>query len=341
MSALKCIAIVILILISSLAQASEIPTPKDGETFSWSFGVQSNNEGHEMEIGGPEVISERILSREELLDLCYRNNSDTKQLEDCLSTFIEPPNSSPVSRKIDTDSLSYLTNSCKSSCEAYLNLTNLENDNPIDILVKDIYLNNELYEYGVYSLKDSREAIMANVLAERRVRYSAIRETFEEIPDLEIINHLEGLDWLHVKLSITSLLMLEAMSDVESISVTDPYITMEPQSQESPIVLEHLQMHDPYFVSDTGLYTGYYDGFGVAPTYDRITVGIIDTQGFNASHLVFKSSTSSSSYRIAKSYECESACVQYADPLDIEADQNTAGDPACDPADLFSCDCTA
>lgn len=301
-----------------------MPVLDEDETLGWISEVFVDEDGFEYSYSGPEVSKTEKISKEELIDNCYNKSFSEEQTEDCLVTFEEVEPDEWNNRKIDKDSYAYMESSKETSFDGFIRLKRLKMMNSVDSLLLYTWENQELFDSGLLSEKEVRKQFSDEIVQTRKDRFLVVKDELENIAGVTVEDHLTGLDWVKIRLGLESINDLEKLSYVDRIMVPDPDTKIEMLSQESPYVLEHMQMHDPYYVSDTGVWSGYYEGQATpknTTSFDRLTVAVFDEQGFNADHISFNS-TSSGSSRIEASFVCDTSfCIPYQNPLDVHADQ--------------------
>ncbi|NLH48141.1 MAG: S8 family peptidase [Myxococcales bacterium] len=325
----KFIAIMLLFLsfFTCRAIASEllIPIPKTNETLLWGSSEWRDADGGYESSYGPSVIKTKYTSHEELIEQCYEDAQSQKELDDCLVTFEEGPSLSSEYLKITDSDVFLLQSFPEQKGEAFLKLSELGILNPVDQLLEETWINKDLFEMGALKVKEVSAEITTDFFEYRRNRFAEIAEELEDIPGLEIIAYLVGLDFVHVNLSLESLAWLEDFVDVSRVMVPD--LTLKANLDvvgANPPILDHMQLQSPYYIYQNGD-TGNDGEYNMPGSWSDVVVAVMDPTGMNGDHVAFKESTGSN-YRIFQSWKCGSTCEEFSPPTDITSDDNNFGD---------------
>ena len=244
------------------------------------------------------------------------------KLADCLVTFADPPDDPWLGRKISKEAWNLLENSPDPVMNAYVSFTPLQIKNPVDTAVETEWLYPELFEAGLMDYYDVRALAFDDYRQTLEDRFLAVREDLENVPDLTIERVMGPM--VLVRLSLLSIQELEALPFVHFIYVDDP--DAKPGVDVTTYYsMESMQIDEPYFVTANG--GSGYDG--EAPSYAdgnrQLVAGIVDWNGFNASHHAFWDLTNGTS-RVVKAYDCNNySCSEVSPATSMNVDGDNHG----------------
>jgi hypothetical protein len=298
---------------------ASFPVPGNGQTLLWA-SAEWTEDGlvATSRIDQPLIVTTRQLTTDELMALCYDTAGEEDQLRDCLATF-EPVSPDPqAGRKIAPDDLAVLAGHPSKPVDVYLELTPLSEESPIDKFLEFYYVARDLFDAGILDKGGVLSELIENEADSRMARFASVKGTLVSIPDVSFIDHLVGLDFVHVLMPLAAVKAVESLPWVARIHVPEPGLEAEAFTVEPPAILNHLQLRG-YFVHDDGSagYDGEYDM--PDPYWTNVVVATLDSNGYNADHVAFND-TSGGGTRVKQAWTCEDGCSQIVPPTDMTAD---------------------
>jgi hypothetical protein len=114
-----------------------------------------------------------------------------------------------VDPKIAEEDYALLDGMAGEATDVYLELTPLPGLNPVDQFLETLYTQQELFDSGVLRKEEVFSAITEDYFAARRSRFDEIAPDLFDVPGVAPVANLQGLDFVHIKMSIDALAEIE------------------------------------------------------------------------------------------------------------------------------------
>jgi len=284
--------------------ASQDKSSDPEEMNGWASESGQDEAGNSYFYEGKVLHQSFKRSFEEHIADCYNMEADSAAKETCVKELIEPePEPAAWTSKFDENSLALLNNSPDMQFEALVILQPMEMQRVPDLMLEY----KSMVDFGIISRKELKDSLQAQWKQNVADYEKLVEAEMKAIPGLEILNWLESTPAAMCLLNMHSVKVLESTDFVKRVAVSDPNAKDEPLGL-TQTVLEHMQLHNNYYVKDSG--GAGYDGEWPSErgTWGELTAAVIDATGFNYNHLVFKDGTGTDT-RINGMYICDTTCA--------------------------------
>jgi hypothetical protein len=235
--------------------------------------------------------------------MCYDHPETDEQIDDCLATFEEPPPQRSEFLKTSDADVALLRSLPGERGKAYLKLESLGIPSPVYQLLVEMWAHKELFDEEILKPDEVRAQFAEEIFQARHDRFDDITADLKDVPGLAVVRHLAGLDFIEVEIGVGSLEFVDELAAVDRVIVANPNAKVEAHyAAEAPPILEHMQLHSPYYVYQDGS-AGEDGAYDMPGSWSRVVVAVNDFTRMHANHVAFKDG-SGGSFRVLEAWTC-------------------------------------